>query len=109
MSSNSLSATFLGFPSDQSLHSAELAAAGPNPLSLSLDVGENKVRLGEGQTEESRRERRKRDERGGEQGGGHAERSCLMRTLDLLQIDKERGGEREVGSTQPKQNHEGGV
>ena len=42
MSSNSLSATFLGFPSDQSLHSAPLAAAGPNPLSLSLDVEENK-------------------------------------------------------------------
>lgn len=31
-------------------------------------------------------------------GGGYAMRSCLMRTLDLLQIDEER----KVGSTQPK-------
>lgn len=37
-----LSGTFLGFPSDQSLHSAPVAAAGPNLLSFSLDVEENK-------------------------------------------------------------------
>lgn len=45
MSSNGLSVTFLGFPSDQSLYSAPLAAAGPNPLSFSLDVEENKAEL----------------------------------------------------------------
>lgn len=59
MSSNSLSATFLGFPSDQSLYSAPLAAAGPNPLSLSLDVEENKGGL-----------EKDRQRRGGERGKG---------------------------------------
>lgn len=52
MSSNGLSATFLGFPSDQSLYSAPLTAAGPNPLSFSLDVEENK-----GEPEKDRRRR----------------------------------------------------
>lgn len=86
MSSNSLSATFLGFPSDQSLYSAAHAAAGPNPLSFSLYLEENKGRLGKDR-QRRRGERRLEREK---TGRGHAERSCLMRTLDLLQIDKER-------------------
>lgn len=95
MSSNRLSATFPSFPSDQSVHAAPLAAAGPNPLSLSLDAAGEQRRDVEGRTEERRRERKVRQERE-RAARGHAERSCLMRTLDPLQID------REVGTTQPK-------
>lgn len=61
MSSNSLSATFLGFPSDQSLCSAAPAAAGPNPLSLSLDVEQNKGKL--------EKDRQRRREESGEWKG----------------------------------------
>lgn len=56
MSSNNLSATFLGFLSDQSLHSAAPAAAGPNPLSFLLDVEENKGVLEKDKGEEKREE-----------------------------------------------------
>lgn len=68
MSSNSLSVTFLGFLSDQSPYAAPpLTAAGPNPLSCSLDVEENKGELekdrqrrvrGKGKWDERRRAQR---------------------------------------------------
>jgi len=51
---------------------------------------EEQRRAGEGQTEERRIEEKGRLEKG-RMGIGHAERSCLMRTLDLRQIRNEKG------------------
>lgn len=53
MNSNGLPATFPGHPSDQSLQSATLAAAGPNPVSFPSDEEENK---GEPEKDGQRRE-----------------------------------------------------
>lgn len=95
-SSNSLPATFLSFPSDQSLYSGTPAAAGPSPLSFSLDVKENKDEPKKDRQRSGGWERKMRWEE--RTGVDCAVRSCLMRTLDLPQTD----GERKAGSTQPK-------
>lgn len=92
MSWNGPPLTFLGHPSDQSLHSAMLAAAGPNPPSFPPDEEENKGESGEGRTEERGRGRRKggRGRSGGRRGGGGgcAIVSCLMKVPDLPQTDR---------------------
>lgn len=75
MSSNGPPATFPGHPSDQSLQSARLAAAGPNPSSFPPDEEENKGKL-EKDRQRREGEEEKRDAGEGVSGGGGAALSC---------------------------------
>lgn len=75
-------------PADQSLYSGPPAAAAHSALSFPLDVKGEQRQAGKGRTEESRRGRKVRWEAGTEVR--YAVRSCLIRTLDLPQTDRER-------------------
>lgn len=77
MSWNGPAPTFPGHPSDQSLQSAALAAAGPNPPSFPPDGEENKGETG-GRTDRGEREGKKKGRlvKEGREEGGRAALSC---------------------------------